>query len=210
MSRRGTSKSFIIIKLILTNNFRLWSCPPPRSPSLASKVSWRGVFSHDATWLRHSLDIISTTSPPVPPPSLQMRGGGGVFSLHPQHHHPSPLPRFKCESEGSLVVTMRHGYNMATTQLQHNTATTQLWHDMTWLRHGLRRTGASLPPLHDTSLHRMPLPPLVVTPLHRTCHCPPPSHITLCRMPVPFVKCHFPPLHNIPLHCTLHPSLILV
>ena len=49
----------------------MWSCPPPHSPSLASKASWKGVFS-----------------------------------LHPSHHHPFPLPHFKCEPEGLFIVNL--------------------------------------------------------------------------------------------------------
>jgi hypothetical protein len=48
------------------------------------------------------------TSPGAPPPSLQMRVGGGVFSLYSSHHHSSPLPRFKCESEGAFLVFTHH------------------------------------------------------------------------------------------------------
>ena len=117
----------------MTNRFRLWSCPPLRSPSLASNASRRGRFQ---TSLNHSTTL--------PPPSFQMRVGGGcfhhtttllpslasnasrrgrfhhtttflpslasnasrrgVFQVSP-HHRLSPLPHFKCKSEGGVFTT---------------------------------------------------------------------------------------------------------
>ncbi len=52
------------------------------------------------------------------PPSLQTRVGGVVFSLHPPHHHPFPLPRFKRESEGVFLVFTHHTTTISPPSLQ--------------------------------------------------------------------------------------------
>jgi hypothetical protein len=49
-------------KLILTNNLRLWSCPPPHSPSLASNVSRRGVFIFSHHTSTHPPSLASNAS----------------------------------------------------------------------------------------------------------------------------------------------------
>jgi hypothetical protein len=93
----------------------VFSLHPPHhttihTPSLASNASQRGrflVFPHHAT--THPPSLASNASQrgflvsthPVPPPSLQMRVRGGVSS---PHHHPFPLPRFKCKSVGVFSV----------------------------------------------------------------------------------------------------------
>jgi len=106
--------------------------PPPTPPCIETQD---GGFPHPPSTLR----LAFRPPPALPrikmqegPPSLQTQDGGGVLLCH---HHPVPLPRLKCETEGCCTLRL-----------------------MFWWEGGFRTPPLSLPrSKHGTDRCRIPL-----------------------------------------------------